>query len=302
MARYDITILTAEPYLNPLQPDWYVQQILLEDQLLRSALERKGLRVHRMDWSTAAFDWTETASVIFRSTWDYANRYDEFVAFIHSAAARTRLINPFETVLWNLDKHYLRDLHHRGISIPETLYIEQQSRVTLEETFRSSGFTEAILKPTFSAGARHTYRVTGTNVRDLESHFQQLIALESMMMQPFLHSVLTHGEITLVIIGGTFTHAVHKKAKEGDFRVQDDFGGTVHHYDPSPEEIAFAERTIAACSPMPLYARVDMLRDHNGRLVVSELEAIEPELWFRFHPPAADRLADAIFRTLPSRT
>lgn len=300
MASYDITILTAEQYLDPVQPDWYVQQILQEDRLLREALERKGLRVHRMDWTNRAFDWTDTASVIFRSTWDYASRYDEFIAFIHAAAAQTRLINPFETILWNLDKHYLRDLHDRGITIPETLYIEKQSGTTLEEIFHSSGFTEAILKPAFSAGARHTYRVTGTIVRDLEPLFQQLLQNESMMLQPFLHSVLTHGEITLVIIGGTFTHAVHKRAKEGDFRVQDDFGGTVHRYDPTPEEIAFAERTIAACAPVPLYARVDMLRDHNGRLTVSELEAIEPELWFRFHPPAADRLAEAISRTLSS--
>lgn len=298
MKPIDITILTAEQYLNPVNPDWYVQQILQEDLLLREALERKGLRVHRIDWTNKTFKWTDTASVIFRSTWDYANRYDEFVSFIHTAASQTRLINPFETILWNLDKHYLRDLQTRGISIPETIYIERNTTGTLQEIFRRSGYTEAILKPTFSAGARHTYRLTAENIPDHEALFKELILNEAMMMQPFLHSVLTHGEITLVIIGGKFTHAVHKKAKQGDFRVQDDYGGTVHHYTPTHEEIAFAERTIAACHPVPAYARVDILRDDHGNPVVSELEAIEPELWFRFHPHAAERLAETIVHIL----
>ena len=98
-----------------------------------------------------------------------------------------------------------------------------------------------------------------------------------------------------MVIGGTFTHAIQKKVRDGDFRVQDDFGGSVHSYIPTPEEITLAERTVNVCTPVPAYARVDMLRDNNGTLVVSELEAIEPELWFRCYPPAANRLADVIY-------
>jgi glutathione synthase/RimK-type ligase-like ATP-grasp enzyme len=296
MARYDITILTAEHYLDPVHPDWYVQQILLEDRILAEALEREGLRVHRIDWTNAAFRWNETSSAIIRSTWDYTNRFEEFHAFLHTAAAQTRLINPLSTVLWNLDKHYLSDLRKRGIGIPETIFIERYSTDTIADVFRNSGFTEAILKPAMSAGARHTYRLTADNLPGHEAIFRELIGNETMMLQPFLHSVVTHGEITLVVIGGRYTHAIHKKAKQGDFRVQDDFGGTVHHYTPTPEEIAFAERAVAACDPLPAYARVDILRDQDGHPVVSELEAIEPELWFRFFPPAAAKLAEHIVR------
>ncbi|MCK9410206.1 MAG: hypothetical protein M0R68_13850 [Bacteroidetes bacterium] len=292
--KFDITLLTAEHYLHPERPDWYVQQILQEDQLVRDALERKGLRVHRIDWTNKAFVWSDTTALLFRAVWDYTNRYDEFIAFLHMAAERAQLINPVKTILWNLDKHYLRDLHSRGISIPETIYIERYSSAPLREVYNHSGFAEAILKPAMSAGARHTYRLTKLTISEYEGVFRELIAQEAMMLQPFLHSVLSHGEISLVIIGGKYTHAIQKRVTQGDFRVQDDFGGSVHAYEPTPEEITLAEQTVNACTPLPAYARVDLLRDDTNTPVVSELEAIEPELWFRFFPTAADRLAEVI--------
>ncbi|NUN69924.1 MAG: hypothetical protein HUU02_09465 [Bacteroidetes bacterium] len=300
MRTYDITILTAEPYLAPASPDWYVEQILLEDRLVREALERRGLRVHRTDWTDRAFDWSATGAVLFRAVWDYTSRYDEFLAFLHRVNAVTTLINPLPTILWNLDKHYLRDLEQRGIHIPPTLYIEKGSGGTLREFYERCGHREAILKPAMSAGARHTYRLNGAVIAEYEPLFRQLVDAETMMLQPFLPSVLTSGEVTLVVIGGRYTHAIRKTAKAGDFRVQDDFGGTVHRYVPTQDEIAFAERTVSVCSPVPYYARVDMLRDEEGRLVVSELEAVEPELWFRFHPEAAERLAEVIAEAAPA--
>jgi glutathione synthase/RimK-type ligase-like ATP-grasp enzyme len=298
MKTYDITLLTAQHYLDPADPDWYVQQILHEDLLLREALERKGLRVHRIDWTNKEFDWSSTGTVLFRAVWDYTERYDEFIRFLHAVSARTTMINPLKIILWNLDKHYLHDLEKLGVNIPETTYIEKNTSTSLQHLYSIQGSRESIIKPVMSAGARHTYRLNGNNLSQHESIFQQLVAVEAMMMQPFLHSVTTHGEKTLVVIGGKFTHAVIKKAKPGDFRVQDDFGGTVHHYIPTNEEIAFAERTVSACVPIPLYGRVDILRDNNDQLAVSELELIEPELWFRFHPPAAQLLAEEIVKII----
>ena len=298
MKTYEITLLTAHHYLNPADPNWYVQQILHEDLLLREALERKGLRVHRIDWTNIEFDWSLTRAVLFRAVWDYTERYDEFIRFIHTASEKTMLINPLETIVWNLDKHYLRDIKKHGLGIPETIFIEKNEPVTLRQLYLEHGLTEFILKPAMSAGARHTYRLNNGNLAEHEIIFRQLIAAEAMMIQPFLHSVTTQGEITIVVIGGRHTHAVLKKVKPGDFRVQDDFGGSVHHYSPTREEIAFAEKAVSVCTPLPLYARVDILRDNNNNLAVSELELIEPELWVRFCPPAADRLAEEIAKKM----
>ena len=112
------------------------------------------------------------------------------------------------------------------------------------------------------------------------------------MVQEFQQDVIDRGEVSLMVMGGVFTHAVLKRAKSGDFRVQDDFGGTLEDYEPTPEEIEFSERAIAAVSPLPAYARVDLIRDNDDQLALIELELIEPELWFRRCPKAAQVLAD----------
>ena len=89
-------------------------------------------------------------------------------------------------------------------------------------------------------------------------------------------------------------HAVLKQAKPGDFRVQDDFGGSVQIYNPTKEEIQFAENAVKSCPELPIYARVDVFLDNQNKLAIAELELIEPELWFRFHPKSADELAKGI--------
>ena len=94
-----------------------------------------------------------------------------------------------------------------------------------------------------------------------------------------------------MLFGGKFTHSIMKKAKEGDFRVQDDFGGSVEAYIPENEMIELSEKVVQQLDPIPAYARVDVIWNNNSQIVVSELELIEPELWFRYNEGAAKMLA-----------
>ena len=89
-------------------------------------------------------------------------------------------------------------------------------------------------------------------------------------------------------------YIVLKKANKGDFRVQDDFGGTVSCYAPRKKEIDFANKLIASLPFSPIYARVDIILDNENRLALSELELIEPEMWFRFNRLAPEKIALAI--------
>lgn len=141
--------------------------------------------------------------------------------------------------------------------------------------------------------ARHTYKLNADNVLKHETIFQELIDQEAMMLQPFQHNIVKQGEVSMMVFNGQFTHAILKKAKSGDFRVQDDFGGSVHDYLPTQAEIEFAIKTVSACAEMPLYARVDIFNDNKGKIALAELELIEPELWFRNNPKAANVLAKA---------
>ena len=97
-----------------------------------------------------------------------------------------------------------------------------------------------------------------------------------------------------MVFGGKYSHAVLKKAKAGDFRVQDDHGGTVHPYKASPEEIKFVQNVMAKCKTMPVYGRVDVTWDNDDNLALVELEIIEPELWFRKSESSPKMLAEAV--------
>lgn len=294
----DITLLTDARYVNPSSIDWYIQNILEEDRLVTEALQKKGLTVTRTNWDNPEYDWTKTRFAVFRATWDYFDRFHEFSKWLTIVNTKTKLINPLSLVTWNMDKHYLLDLKKRGINIPPTLFVEPGEIRSLSEIVKSTGWSDCILKPAVSGAARHTYKLNASNCRDHETIFRKLISEESMLIQEFQHQITTKGEVALMLFGGKFSHAVLKKAKAGDFRVQDDFGGTVHDYSPSQQEIEFAEHTVSTCAPLPVYARVDVIWDNQNNLSVSELELIEPELWFRKHPLAADIFAKAILKKL----
>jgi glutathione synthase/RimK-type ligase-like ATP-grasp enzyme len=295
---YDIVLLTEHRFTatEASPEDWYLQQILTEDRILAKALEGHGLRTIRKNWADPDFDWSSTRMALFRTTWDYFHRFPEFSQWLGRTSSQTMLLNPPPLVRWNMDKNYLPELAAKGICIPPTRIRKKGSAGSLTEWHHEAGWAnvETVLKPTISGGARHTYRLNAENIERHESIFRELIVQEDMMLQEFQYCVPEKGEISLMVMGGQFTHAVQKTAKAGDFRVQDDFGGTVHHYHPTEAEISLAERAVAACNPAPLYARVDIVESNQGQLAIMELELIEPELWFRFHPPAAVCLADAI--------
>jgi hypothetical protein len=168
----------------------------------------------------------------------------------------------------------------------------------LNEIVRQTNWNEFILKPAVSGAARHTYRFTAEDAMQHETIFHELITSESMLLQKFQSRILTRGEVALMAFDGKYSHAVLKKAKQGDFRVQDDFGGSLHEYSPMAEEIEFAERVVKVCKPLPVYARVDVIWNNENELCVSELELIEPELWIRRHPQAAELFADAILNVM----
>lgn len=294
MKMWDIVLLTEDRYYQPATTNSYINNILEDDAILTNALEALEIKVTRRSWSDASFDWSGTRFILVRTTWDYFDRFDEFVTWLNETSKKTQFINSIDLIKWNMDKHYLQDLQNKDVNIVETHFIPKKSDKNLVDYFNEFNLNEAVLKPAISGSARHTYRLNKNNVASYNSIFTTLISNEDMLLQPFQNNVVENGEIALMLMDGQFTHAVLKRSQPGDFRVQDDFGGTLHEYQPSSEEIHFAEKAVAVCPDKPLYARVDIIHDNNGKLAVMELEIIEPELWFRRFPPAANTLANAI--------
>ena len=90
---FDIVILTENRYVNPATTNWYIDQVLLEDQLLQTALEDKGSKVCKRDWADRNFDLIKTKYAIFRTTWDYFDRFDEFLSWLDQTKHKTTFIN-----------------------------------------------------------------------------------------------------------------------------------------------------------------------------------------------------------------
>ena len=313
----NVVVLTDRRYVGDHPEagpvEGYADNVILEDNLVCEALERLGLTASRHAWCDSEVDWSKVACAVFRTTWDYFDRWPAFSAWLESEALKTTLLNAPEVLRWNLDKHYLKDLQSEGIAVVPTTYLAKGSTMTLFEVMGQRQWGDVVVKPAIAGGAFDTYRVTRSGKvthlspvhpthEDSESLWRMLLTKQDMLVQPFLQDVIESGEISLIWIEGEVTHGVQKKAKKDDFRVQDDHGGTVHPIDLSPELVQTAQDIMDKCLQhcekrgwdAPLYARVDLMRNNQGDWLVSELEMVEPELWFRFCPAAADALAKAI--------
>lgn len=260
------------------------------DHLVRLGLEARGLRVAARRWDR----WDDGASgslVVLRSTWDYAGRVDEFRAWLDRLDAGGAVVrNPTDLVRWNLHKSYLLDLAGRGVPVVPTRLVPRGADVSLGEVAAAAGWKDVVVKPAVAATARLTIHEAREGAAGAARHFADLVAVEDVLVQPFLPAVVDEGEVSIVAIGGEATHAVRKRAKPGDWRVQINFGGTDERIALDDELLAVAARALGALDDPPAYARVDVAR-HDGRYHLMELELIEPELFFDHAPEAADRLA-----------
>ena len=294
MKKYDVVVLTDSRYVNPLKTNNYISNVLREDEWVINALKEKNLSVVKKDWNDSIFDWGTTRSILFRSTWDYFNKFELFKKWFNKTKNKCLMINSTETIEWNIDKHYLLDLQEHQIPIPNSEFIKRGSSIDLSLLMQKKNWNEIVVKPTISGAAKNTYRLKKEEIIQFGPTWEKLIYKEDFIVQEFQNNVITEGEVAMIVIGGKFTHAVLKKAKEGDFRVQDDFGGSIAIYNPSEEMVKLAEKCTRILTPIPSYARVDIIWDNLRELAVSELELIEPELWFRLNPNAAQKLAQHV--------
>ena len=294
----DITLLTCRTYYKPDNVTPYIQNILLEQELLKSAFEAQGLKVDITYWDNPTYEWQETKSVLFRTIWDYFERFDEFWEWLEQVKTKTRLINSYELIKWNIDKHYLKDISSWGIETVPTYFADKGCNMKLHEIAKRNQWKDLVIKPAISASAFKTYKILANEIQANEKLFNSLVQERNMLVQPYFETITQLGEASLMVFDGKFTHAILKKAQPGDFRVQDDFGGTVHNYIPTKAEINFAEKVFETCKTKPVYGRVDIVWDNDKNFYLSELEIIEPELWIRNYPKCAERIAEAVDKIL----
>jgi glutathione synthase/RimK-type ligase-like ATP-grasp enzyme len=279
---------------------------------LIAALTARGADVETPFWDDGSVDWSCFDIAVLRSTWDYVERIDEFLAWAKRARAQTRLLNPPEVVRWNTDKHYLVHLDRHGVPVVPTRFVEPGVDTDAEfAVFLSggegslsvgqvAGFSDFVVKPSIGAGSRDAARYRRADADAARTHLRRLVTTErrSAMLQPYLDRVDDHGETALLYFAGTYSHAARKGPLlragqglvEGLFAPEEITPRTAD----APERRLAADVVAALPFAAPLYVRVDLIRDGEGRPVVLEVEMTEPSVFLAHAPGAADTFARAI--------
>jgi aromatic-L-amino-acid/L-tryptophan decarboxylase len=269
-----------------------------DDRLAAEALGRRGIDVVPLVWSEPSTGSQRIRpvrgvdAVILRSTWDYHLRLGEFLDWIATLERRgIPLWNPPGTVRRNVDKAYLLRLRERGVPVIPTLHLRRGSRASLADLLEREGWVDAVVKPAVSGGARNTWRTRATAAE--EERFAEHVAEADLLVQPYIHEVVSEGEWSLLFFDGRYSHAVLKRPRSGEFRVQECLGGSVAPAEPDAALCAQAAAALTAANERTLYARVDgVVRE--GRFHLNELELVEPTLFVGTCPGSAERFAEAV--------
>ena len=265
-----------------------------DDLLAVEELRRHGAEVEPAVWDDPGVRWSAYERVEIRSCWDYHLRPAAFLGWLgEMERTGAPLWNPASVVRGNVDKAYLADLAAAGLPVVPTVRLEKGEAADLAGLLDERGWTEAVVKPSVSASAFRTLRVGRGEAGAAQEKLTALLASSSALVQPFLPEVQTGGEWSLIFLGGEYSHAVLKKPKAGDFRVQQELGGSVDSAVPSPELVVQARRVLETIPEPWLYARVDGV-EIGGAFTLMELELIEPSLFLVADERAPARFAEAI--------
>jgi glutathione synthase/RimK-type ligase-like ATP-grasp enzyme len=234
-------------------------------------------------WNDPSVKWSDYNYLIFRSVWDYYNFPDAFAAWLEALENQgIKTLNPLPIVKRNQHKFYLRDLQNAGIDIIPTVFISKNSGLNLSFLMENN-WSKAVIKPAISAGSYATTLFSVDELSKIEAEYADIAVERDLLVQPFMPEIQTMGEISILFFNGVFSHAVLKKPKADDFRVQSQFGGAYEMYHPDASVLETAARIVKTFGNNLLYARVDGVLS-NGKFLLMELELIEPDLYFNHFP------------------
>jgi hypothetical protein len=257
-------------------------------------LARRGIHVDTIPWDRPGVDWRQYALVMIRSTWDYPQHAERFLAVLEGIErSGVRLENGSEIVRWNMAKTYLRELAAHGVEIVPTFWRERLAPGELVPLFEELRSDEGVIKPVVGANARGAWRLDARRARELAPEIEAYFADRPLMMQPFERGIVEEGEYSVMFMNGRHSHTILKTPRRGDFRVQEEHGSEIRLVTPEPALLDAAQAAIAAVGEKLLYARADLVRS-NDTFRVMELELVEPSMYLRIDAGAAERFAETI--------
>mmetsp|Transcript_1202 Transcript_1202/g.1960 ORF Transcript_1202/g.1960 Transcript_1202/m.1960 type:complete len:330 (-) Transcript_1202:14-1003(-) len=300
-----------------------------EMNLLVKALRNYNVQGDVVIWGSQSVNWKSYSLVMICQTWDYIDCLTPFIEWCDRVSKVTKLFNSPAVVRWNSNKFYLEDLKAAGVrTMPSVLVkskVEWNKQSLMRELF-SRQWSSIVIKPTVGCDSDGVAFFNSLS----DSWFEHAMYLmesghDGVLIQPFVHSIKTHGEVSLIFVDGSYSHAVRKYVGPGEFRIQERFGGGYEPFEPTRDMLDTASSVISALREliMPreyingvLYVRVDLMglcqNGYNLQWVVGEVEMVEPFLYLiqsydsnNIHvsdesngSATADKIAAAIVRRL----
>jgi hypothetical protein len=263
---------------------------------LVGALRKRGCTTDSHPWDGRgdhrAFD-----AIVLRSTWNYYHQPQQFLSWIDRVASDCVLINPPPVVHWNIDKKYLVELRERGVPVVDTVWYERgASAAELPRFCRERDWSKLVIKPAIAAASFGSRVFAADQWSAATGYLQEELQSRDMLVQPYLDSIETRGETSIAWIDGQVTHAWTKFPR---FAGQDERVGGVQTIGAA--EMDVVEQAVDRWGDAIFYARIDLLYDARDRPRLSELELIEPSLYFQFSATGLDRFADGLLRWMRQR-
>lgn len=259
--------------LNLYEPD-------NDQELMLARFNDAGFDTCLAAWDDNRVEWSRFDGVVVRSTWNYFEHLPEFRAWVSAVNEVTVLMNPADEMFDNTDKRYLLDLPHHGIPIVPTVIGK------VDHGFASK---RVVVKPSVGAGSYLTRFFEAGDSDQIAAHIREIEQSGcEALVQPFMESVESGGERSLIWVDGEITHAIVKRPR---FDGEDESvsGAQI----PSGADLAAAEPVMDLLTSQTLYARIDFIVQ-DGQYLLSELELVEPSLFLSKYPPALDRLIEGV--------
>lgn len=272
-----------------------------DERTCLKAFADAGHTISTLPWDGPPTALGEYDALLIRATWNYIDAPEAFLDWVRRAASQTLLLNPPDVVEWNLHKSYLNELEAEHVPVVPTAFVSQANEMRDEMRFDAlmarHGWTDVVIKPTVSAGSWMTRRFRADEAQAARSFLQQSVQARDTMVQRYEPSVERGGERSLVWFGGTLQHVVVKAPRfaDGEEAIQPSSAPTTEDRQLAQQILAAAARRLQRVEDASdlLYARIDVIEGPSGEPLLSELELIEPSLFFDQNAGSADRFVQA---------
>ncbi|AGT44600.1 ATP-grasp domain-containing protein [Treponema pedis] len=272
----------------------YKKQPTKDDLLLQNELQNRGYLADITVWSDTSTDFSEYDLAIIRSCWDYDSRLTEFLRQMKKIENSSLLYNPLDIIEKNSDKRYLLDLQTTGIKITPTVTADNLNNISIPPEWK-----KVVIKPNVSASGKDTYRYSIDEEEKIKAACSDIIEKGKLpLIQKYISSIETFGEHSSIVIDGKITLTVKKTPAKGGFLIHKHFGGSSTSVQTSEKEKSFIRNILSKLESLPLYMRVDYLKDENDNFLLLELEQIEPHLYLTESVSGLEALTDGIIKRL----